>query len=66
MKIEKSFFELAFLSEIKRKMEQLEWTPVFGASKYEITRCGKVRNIVSKQVLAQQLTPRGYMRLSLL
>ena len=46
-------------------MEQLEWTPVFGASKYEITRCGKVRNIVSKQVLAQQLTPRGYMRLSL-
>lgn len=47
-------------------MAELEWTPVFGASKYEMTQCGKIRAVISKRELSFQLTKRGYTRVTLI
>jgi hypothetical protein len=46
-------------------MAALEWSPVFGASKYEMTRCGKIRSIETKIELSHQLEPRGYIKVTL-
>ena len=46
-------------------MADLEWISISGATKYEITRCGKLRTLSTKKELALPLTARGYVRVSL-
>ena len=43
-----------------------EWMPVFGASRYEISRIGSIRSVATKKLMTMQTTRRGYIRLTII